>query len=164
MKHSLVAAAAAVVLSLTGCASSDATPGPAAAVMTVEEAGRTYQQLSAPSNAAREAWMSAAAPTTSNLAEHKKLAASAADATVAFSRGLREHRWPDQAQRAVTALDKHLQEREAAYRRVAAANTVTAYLVAAAQVPVTTGLTGDVREALGLPEGAVVTGAVPRKG
>jgi hypothetical protein len=27
---------------------------------------------------------------------------------------------------------------------------------------VTTSLTGDVREALGLPEGAVVTGAAPR--
>ena len=32
----------------------------------------------------------------------------------------------------------------------------------AEQVPVTTSLTGDIRKTLGLPEGAVVTGATPR--
>jgi len=108
--------------------------------------------------------MSAPAPTAGNLAQHKRLAKQAADATVAFSRGLRAHRWPQQAQPLVTALDKQLQVRAAAYRRVASAGTVSAYLIAAGQVPVTTRLTGYVREALGLPEGAVVTGATPRQG
>ncbi len=176
MKYSLVAAAAAVGLSvagLAGCASGDgrATPDrvaakasstPSAPVLTVKAARETYLKLSAASNAAREAWMSAAAPTADNLAKHKRLAAHAADATVAFSRGLRGHRWPSQAQPYVTALDEQLQERAAAYRRVAAAGTVADYLAAAGQVPVTTSLTGDVRKALGLPESAVVTGATPR--
>jgi hypothetical protein len=176
MRNNLVAAAAAVSLSmagLAGCASGDgqAAPGraavepsstPSAPVLTVKQATQTYLRLSAASNAAREAWMSALAPTSDNLAKHKRLAAHAADATVAFSQGLRGHRWPSQAQPYVTALDAQLQERAAAYRRVAAAHTVADYLTAAEQVPVTTSLTGDVRKALGLPEGAVVTGATPR--
>jgi hypothetical protein len=173
MKSNLVAAAAVVSLSMAGvagCSTADrqtttgvvAAKATAAPVMTVKEAGETYLKLSAASNAAREAWMSAAAPTAKTLAIHKQLAAHAAEATVAFSRGLRGHRWPSQAQPYVTALDKHLQERAAAYRRVAAAGTVAAYLTAAGQVPVTTSLTSDVRRALGLPESAVVTGATPR--
>jgi len=176
MRNNLVAAAAAVSLSvagLAGCASGDgrATPDraaikpsstPSGPVLTVAQAGQTYLQLSAASNAAREAWMSAPAPTAANLALHKRLAARAADATVAFARGLRGHRWPSRAQPYVTALDTQLQERAAAYRHVAAAHTVADYLAAAAQVPVTSSLTGDVRKALGLPEGAVVTGATPR--
>jgi hypothetical protein len=176
MRNNLVAAAAAVTLSvagLAGCASGDgpATPDRAAVkpsptrsvpVLTVKQAAQTYLQLSAASNAAREAWMAALAPTSDNLAKHKRLAARAADATVAFSQGLRGHRWPSRAQPYITALDAQLQERAAAYRRVAAAHTVADYLTAAEQVPVTTSLTGDIRKTLGLPEGAVVTGATPR--
>lgn len=131
--------------------------------MTVEQAGKTYLELSAASNAAREAWMRAPRPTAANLAQHKKLAARAAAATVAFSKGLRAHRWPDPAQLYVDALDRHLQQRAAAYQRVAKASTVAQYLTAAADVPVTTSLTGNVRKALGLPEGAVVEGATPRQ-
>ncbi|MCU7730344.1 hypothetical protein ODJ79_42060 [Actinoplanes sp. KI2] len=173
MKYHLVAAAVAASLSvsgLAGCGSGDGHATPAAKassahatpVLTVKAAGETYLKLSAASNAAREAWMSAPAPTAQNLAKHKRLAARAADATVAFSQGLRAHRWPGRAQPYVTALDKALQERAAAYRRVAAAGTVSAYLAAAAQVPVTTSLTADVRKALGLPEAAIVKGVTPR--
>ncbi|XVU21252.1 hypothetical protein ACQPZJ_28745 [Actinoplanes sp. CA-054009] len=140
---------------ITGC-SSDSGP-----VMTVEEAGQTYLELSDASNAAREAWMYAPPPTTKNLADHKRLASAAADATVTFSRGLREHRWPSQAQPSVTALDAQLQERASAYRLVAETDTLPDYLAAAAQVPVTTSLTADVRTALGLPQGAAVSGAAP---
>jgi hypothetical protein len=129
--------------------------------MTVKQAGETYLKLSAASNAAREAWMRAPRPTAANLAVHKLLAARAADATVAFSQGLRGHRWPRQAQPGVDALDEHLQLRAAAYRRVATTRTVSAYLAAAGEVPVTTGLTGEVRKALGLPEASVVRGASP---
>jgi hypothetical protein len=130
--------------------------------MTVKKAGQTYLELSAVSNAAREAWMRAPMPTAANLAKHKQLAARAADAAVAFSQGLRAHRWPAQAQPYVDALDEHLQQRAAAYQRVATASTVAEYLAAAVQVPVTTSLTGDVRKALGLPEAPVVEGATPR--
>ncbi|GIM90763.1 hypothetical protein [Paractinoplanes toevensis] len=100
----------------TGAVAAKATAAPG---MTVKEAGETYLKLTAASNAAHEAWMSAAAPTAKTLAIHKQLAAHAA-----------------------------------AYRRVAAAGTVAAYLTAAGQVPVTTSLTSDVRRALGLPESA----------
>lgn len=125
MKDNLVAAAAALSLSvacLTGCTSEDRhpKPGPVAAaprsasspaVMTVSEAGKTYLKLSAASNAARDAWMHAPALTTANLAKHRRLAAHAADATVAFAQGLRQRRWPSQAQPYVTALDEQLRER-----------------------------------------------------
>jgi hypothetical protein len=130
--------------------------------MTAKQAGETYLKLSAASNAAREAWMRAPSPTVANLAKHKMRAARAADATVVFSQELRRHRWPSQAQPAVDALDEHLQQRAAAYKRVAKAGTVADYLAAARQVPVTTTLTGDVRKALGLPESSVVQGATPR--
>jgi hypothetical protein len=40
-------------------------------------------------------------------------------------------------------------------------NLVADYLVAAGKVPVTSSLTGRVREALGLPESAVVEGVRP---
>ena len=109
MKYKTVATAAAVVLSLAGCAAEErpatadpvatqAEPAAAGPVMTVKTAGETYLKLSAASNAAREAWMNAPAPTAGNLAKHKQLAGYAADATVAFSQGLREHRWPSRAQ------------------------------------------------------------------
>lgn len=175
MKYRLVVAAAAATLSvagLAGCASKDqAVPRAAAAqassaasgpVMTAEKAGETYLKLSAVSNAAREAWMRAPRPTVANLAGHKRLAARAAAATAAFSRGLRGHRWPREVQPLVDALDEHLQRRAAAYRRVAAARTVVDYLAAAGQVPVTSSLTGEVRKVLGLPEAPVVRGASPR--
>ncbi|MBL7258954.1 hypothetical protein [Paractinoplanes lichenicola] len=155
MKRRFVAAAV-LVLALAGCTSAD---GPA---MTVEQAGATYLELSTASNAAREAWMRAPAPTTATLAQHKQLAEEAAEATATFSQGLRDNHWPDEAQPAISALDDALQEREAAYKRVATAGNVADYLAAASEVPVTTSLTGDVRKALGLPEGAVVTGATPR--
>lgn len=175
MNYKLVAATTAVGLTLTGvtgCSSVDrqtisdpaaaqAIPTPSAPVLTNEEAAKIYLQLSAASNAAREAWMSAQAPTPATLPEHQQLAAGAADATVAFSRELRQHRWPGKAQPYVTALDKHLQVRAAAYRRVVAADSVSSYLAAAGEVPVTTSLTGEVRKALGLPKSAVVTGATP---
>lgn len=75
--------------------------------------------------------------------------------------GTAKHRWPDRAQPYVDALDEHLQRSAAAYERVATAGTVPEYLVAG-QVPVTYTLTGDVRKALDLPEGSIVTGATPR--
>ncbi|MFC4071838.1 hypothetical protein [Actinoplanes subglobosus] len=172
MKRTFVVAAVAVGLSLTGCAAQDApalpaasaAPGadaPAAAAMSVEKAGETYAKLSAASNAAREKWMSAPAPTSANLARHKKLAAGAAKATTAFSKGLRKNHWPTDVQPIIDALDEHLQKRAAAYRKASEADTVADYLVAAGKVPVTSSLTGQVREALGLPESAVVEGVSP---
>ncbi|WP_212986534.1 hypothetical protein [Actinoplanes auranticolor] len=130
--------------------------------MTIKKAGETYAKLSAASNAARDKWMGAPQPTKANLNRHKKLAAGAADATAAFSKGLRKHRWPAEAQPIIGALDEHLQERAAAYKRVAAASTVAEYLEAAREVAVTSSLTGQVRQALGLPEAAVVPGVSPR--
>jgi hypothetical protein len=61
----------------------------------------------------------------------------------------------------IDALDGHLQERTAAYERVAEAGNVADYLAAARKVPVTSSLTGQVREAPGLPESAVVKGVSP---
>lgn len=156
-------------LSLTGCAAQDvpalpaasAAPGPsipAAEAMSVEKAGETYAKLSAASNAAREKWMSAPALTGANLARHKKLAAGAAKATATFSKGLRTNHWPADVQPIIDALEEHLQERAAAYRR---ADTVADYLVAAGKVPVTSSLTGKVREVFGLPESTVVEGVSP---
>jgi hypothetical protein len=175
LKCSLVAATVVSLslVGLTGCASEDgqaalqpnsvqASTTPSGPVMTVEEAGKTYLKLSDASNAAREAWMRAPRPTVANLGQHKQLATRAVDATVAFSRGLRAHRWPSQAQPYVDALDKHLQQRAAAYQRVADAGTLAEYLTAAGQVPVTSTLTGKVRQALSLPEAPVVEGATPR--
>ena len=174
MKRTLVVATMSLSLvSLAGCATKireEAASGPVAgaagaatsgAVMTVAEAGETYLKLSVAPNAAREAWMKASAPTPSNLAEHKKLATNAADASAGFAKGLRGKRWPGKAQPIVNALVAKLLEREAAYRKVAKTQTVAAYLAAAAQVPVTTSLTADLRAALGLPAGAVVVGATP---
>jgi hypothetical protein len=46
---------------------------------------------------------------------------------------------------------------------VAAAETLSGYVVAAGRVPVTTSVTGDVRRALGLPEAPVVEGATPMR-
>ncbi|MFC7532452.1 hypothetical protein [Actinoplanes sp. GCM10030250] len=176
MKRELVGITAAVCLSLvglTGCTSQDVQASPPAStgsadsaapepVLTIEGAGEAYAKLSAASNAAREKWMAAPKPTKSNLAKHKKLAAGAADATVAFSEGLRKHHWPAEVQPIVGALDEHLQERAAGYQRVAAAGTVAEYLAAAREVPVTSSLTSHLREALGLPESAVVKGVSPR--
>ncbi|MCA2211570.1 hypothetical protein [Jidongwangia harbinensis] len=130
--------------------------------MTIEHAGETYAKLSAASNAARERWMGAPVPTEANLSVHRKLAAGAGRATVAFSTGLRKHRWPAEVQPIIAALDEHLQQRAAAYQRVAAAGTVAEYLAAVGEVPVTSSLTGQVRQALGLPESAVVPGVSPR--
>jgi hypothetical protein len=102
--------------------------------MTIKMAGETYAKLSAASNAARDRWMGAPKPTKANLTRHKKLAAGAADATVAFSEGLRKHHWPAEAQPIIGTLDEHLQQRAAAYKRVAAAGTVVEYLAAAREV------------------------------
>ncbi|TQS45900.1 hypothetical protein [Cryptosporangium phraense] len=100
--------------------------------------------------------------TDANLGAHKQLAERAADATTAFSRGLQGYRWPSQTQPYIDALHQHLQLRAAAYRRVAAADTVDEYIAAAQQVPVTTTLTAKVRESLGLPEGTTVRGVNPQ--
>ncbi|WP_433727524.1 hypothetical protein ACQP2Y_12630 [Actinoplanes sp. CA-051413] len=176
MKRNRVVIAAAISLSLTGltgCASENvqasppasaasASSAPAGPVMTIKQAGETYAKLSAASNAARDRWMGAPQPTEANLARHKKLAAGAADATVAFSEGLRKHHWPTEVRPIIANLDEHLQQRATAYKRVAAASTVVEYLAAAGEVPVTSSLTGQVRQALGLPESAVVSGVAPR--
>ncbi|MEU4155374.1 hypothetical protein [Actinoplanes sp. NPDC026670] len=171
MKRYFVSAACVLTLSLIGAAdryhwgaetppaaSGSAGQASAGPEMSIKEAGETYTKLSAASNAAREKWMRAPAPTRANLARHKKLAASAAKATTAFAQGLRKNQWPADVQAIIGALDEHLQERAAAYRRVAAADNVTDYLAAARKVPVTSSLTVQVRTALGLPESPIVKG------
>ncbi|BEL05071.1 hypothetical protein Q0Z83_032620 [Actinoplanes sichuanensis] len=167
-RHHVAAITLALSLTgLTGCASPSAETPPAVSVsaeptMSIKEAGETYTKLSAASNAAREKWMNAPAPTKANLARHKKLAAGAAKATTAFSKGLRKNQWPSDVQTIIDALDEHLQERAAAYQRAAKAETVTAYLTAAQEIPVTTSLTAQLRTALGLPESPIVQGVTPR--
>jgi hypothetical protein len=169
----VIAAAISLSLGLTGCASQNvqvpppastapADSAPAEPAMTIKKAGEIYVKLSAASNAARDRWMGAPTPTKANLTRHKKLAAGAADATVAFSKGLRKHHWPAEAQPIIGTLDEHLQQRAAGYKRVAAASTVAEYLAAAREVPVTSSLTAQVRQALGLPEAAVVPGLTPQ--
>ncbi|WP_433796857.1 hypothetical protein [Actinoplanes sp. CA-252034] len=177
MKSSPVVLAVALTMSLTGltgCASAadpappsassvPAASEPAEPAMTMKKAGKTYERLSAASNTARDKWMGAPAPTTANLAKHRKLAAGVAEATVAFSEGLRKNRWPAEVQPVITALDEHLRQRAAAYQRVAEAGTLADYLAAASEVPVTSSLTAQVREVLELPRAAAVKGVSPRQ-
>jgi hypothetical protein len=150
---------------LTGCAQTGspadapkATPAaahgssPAGQVMGLKEAGETYERLAARSNRARDAWLHAPKLSKATFAKHRTLAAQAAKVSRDFATGLRTHRWPVQAQRPVDVLRKDLEDREAAYRRVASARSLGEYVAAARRVPLNSEATVEVRRSLKLPK------------
>lgn len=148
----------AVTTALTGCApmgSHAAAPkatSAAAQVMSLKQAGETYERLAAKSNGAREAWLHGPKLTEANLAEHRTLAGQAAKVTSDFATTIRTHSWPAQSRRPLDALRKDLEVRAAAYRKVAAARTIEQYVAAARHVPLSSPAAAEVRRSLKLSE------------